>query len=365
MKKVKSAFLMILCILCIGMCTPQMTDQVNAANLGEMLSAKKAPAGKWVKNKKGYRYRYYGNKYARNTWMRIKTKVYYFNSKGYRVTGIKKYKENLYYLNKNGVLCTGWKRVGNDTYFFSKVSGAAFYGWHTIDGQSYYFDQRGVMLKNSWVGEYYVDESGYMMKNVRVGDYYLGADGRRVSLDTSISLEDQSPIIFVGDSRTVGLGNTVGGDYEYIGKVGEGYQWFITSGVKILDAHLKVFPESKVVINLGINDMGNLEKYISYYRMLLLNYPQTKFYFMSVNPIETKLAKAYGYNTVSVNNERIQAFNSRLKAEFPAAYLDCYNYLVSQNLVKNVAEGRGTVDGIHYTSNVYRNIHDFAVSKIN
>lgn len=367
MKRIKGVILLLFCSLLLGGGIARTAEAASNYNLLKTVSAKTTQKGKWVKNSKGYRYRYTSSgKYAKNTWLSINGKIYYVNGKNYRVTGVKKYKQNYYYLNTRGVLTTGWRTVGKKTYYFSPKTGAALTGWKNVKKKRYYFNEKGVMQKNCWVDDCYLGADGAMLRDTVVDGYYVDEDGKR----TQVVLEEEEPeeqtskYIFVGDSRTVGMQNTVGGDNVYIGKVGEGYRWFSTEGIKTLKKALKAEPQAKVVINLGVNDLENITNYITYYQNLILQYPQARFYFLSVNPIEAKLAKAKGYNTTVVNNAKIQEFNASLQAAFPGAYLDCYNYLTGQKLIRNVSAGAGTVDGIHYTSLVYRAIYNFIISSI-
>lgn len=365
MKRIYYAILLFFCVACLCGGVSGSAEAAGGGNLIKQVSAQNAPKGKWIKDSGGYRYRYISNgQYARNTWLFIKGKIYYFNSKSYRAVGLKKYKEKYYYLNVRGVLKTGWKTIGKKTYYFATKTGAALTGWKNIKKKRYYFNEKGVMQKNCWVEDCYLGADGAMLKNTVVDGYYVDADGKR----TEVVLEDGQPeeqpakYIFVGDSRTVGMQNTVGGDNVYIGQVGEGYEWFSTKGQRLLKRALKEVPQAKVIVNLGINDLENIANYITCYQGLILQYPQARFYFMSVNPIETKLAKANGYSTVTVSNAKIQAFNASLQAAFPGAYLDCFNYLMGQNLIRNIKAGAGTVDGIHYISSVYWAIYNFTLS---
>lgn len=365
MKRIRLFILFLLCVLCMSGGMVRKTEAASSYNLLKKVSAKATPPGKWVKNRKGYRY-YYTNtgKYAKNTWLAIKGKVYYFNKAGYRATGMKKYKGSRYYLAARGALHLGWKTIGEKTYYFATFSGAAFTGWKKIGQHRYYFNDKGVIQRSAWIGDYYVGADGAMVRNTTVDGYYIDEDGRR----TLVPLEEgdnpgqeNSQYIFVGDSRTVGMQGAVGRDHVYIGKVGEGYQWLTTEAKKALKKALKAAPQAKVILNLGVNDLGNISNYIAYYQQLLLQYPQAKFYFLSVNPIETKLAKAKGYDTKTVSNAKIAAFNAEIQRAFPGAYLDCYTWLMEQKMIQNVKAGAGTVDGIHYTSAVYRAIHDFVL----
>lgn len=368
MKKARQTFLLLLCVLCLSGVFGNRADAASF-NLIKVVTAKGRPAGRLIKDSKGYRFIYKSSgTYAKNEWMKIRKSIYYFGKDGYNVRGLKKYKGKFYYLKGRGVLGSGWKTVNGKKRYFSPKNGAAVTGWKTVDGKRYYFGRLGAMQTSRWIGDYYVGADGVMLRNTYVDGYYVDEDGAR----TTVNLEDDGPLagpgeeqpqgsgyIFVGDSRMVGMMNTVGGDNIYIGKEGEGYRWFSETGKKELKKMLKQNPGGRVILNLGVNDMGNINQYLELYRALIVRYPQAKFYFLSVNPVEEKLAKTHGYNTSYVNNKNIQAFNAALKAAFPASYLDSYNYLISQNLIRNIKAGCGTVDGIHYTAAVNRAIFNF------
>lgn len=328
MKKTRAWLWFLACVLCVGILSmkPAVKTQASGSfNLITTVTEGKTPAGKWVKNKKGYRYRYtYNKKYAKKIWLNIKGKIYYFNKNGYRVTGFKKYKGNWYYLNKNGVLKKGWVTIQGNKYYFSKKTGAAKTGICSIGKQKYRFDEKGKML------------------------------GRVAS--------EEEKIIFVGDSRTQGMKDATGSSDVYIAKVGEGYYWLNNTAVKSLKEKLEAYPKAKVIFNLGVNDLGNVQSYISWYKNLMKSYPETAFYFVSVNPIEKKLAKNKGYNVTYVNNTKIKAFNAKIKAAFPTKYIDSYTYLSDNGYF--VSQGKGTVDGIHYTTAVSKVIYQYVIDNL-
>ena len=127
-----------------------------------------------------------------------------------------------------------------------------------------------------------------------------------------------------------------------------GYDWLMGEGIEELRIVLRQYPTSSVVLRMGVNDMGNIENYISLYRNLMIEFPSARFYMESVTPVNKKLAVASGY---SVTNTQIKNFNSFLQSAFPTQYLDSYRYLLNNN-------GK-TVDGIHYTPDTYRKIYTF------
>ena len=158
-------------------------------------------------------------------------------------------------------------------------------------------------------------------------------------------------LIFVGDSRTVGMGDAeeeIGDSCIYIGAVGEGYHWFTDFGMTQMEEAMKDYPDAPVVLNLGVNDLDMIDRYLELYRTFSDSYPDRSFYYMSVNPVTEKSAH--------VTNMEISAFNSRLRETFPEQYLDCNTYLMVQEFE--------SADGVHYSEETYRMIHDYTVRKL-
>ena len=163
--------------------------------------------------------------------------------------------------------------------------------------------------------------------------------------------EDSHLIIFVGDSRTVGMGTAMRDIPDpclFIGLSGEGYNWFAEEGIKEMRKAVREHPHSPVVFNLGVNDMSLIEDYLDLYKKLPKEFPETAFYFMSVNPVTAESAH--------VTNDEIRAFNRKIKAAFPSQYIDCYRFMK--------VTGFESVDGVHYSEDTYRDIHDFVVKAI-
>ena len=174
--------------------------------------------------------------------------------------------------------------------------------------------------------------------------------------ETSVSetsAKEMASILWVGDSRTAGMRNalaTLGitDSCTFIAKDGEGFRWFKESALPELNAALSQNPDTIVVSNMGVNDLADLDAYISLYYELFDQYPDTRFYILSVNPADE--------DCTMVSNRDIETFNAGMYAEFPSRYLECYNYLKQT--------GYETVDGLHYTEETYQKIHDFATSKV-
>ena len=156
-------------------------------------------------------------------------------------------------------------------------------------------------------------------------------------------------IIFVGDSRTVSMGNAVQDSCTYIGKDGEGYRWFSSDGVIELTSILENDPTQTVVYNLGVNDPENASLYVELYQSITRQFTDTPFYYLSVNPLSDDA-------DCNTTNDMIQEFNQTIKKAFPEHYLDCYSYLTEQ--------GFTTVDGLHYDDNTSNMIHNYVVNQI-
>ena len=169
------------------------------------------------------------------------------------------------------------------------------------------------------------------------------------SLQTETAAVPAHTFVFAGDSRTIGMGNAVGDNCIYIGAEGEGYTWFSSTGTSSLATELESNPAQDVIINFGVNDPENINLYIDLYTSLIEQYPDTSFYFLSVNP----LIDGEGFNTT---NEMISLFNTTLESFFPNQFLDSNTYLTES--------GFETVDGLHYTTETYRKIHNFVVEQL-
>lgn len=159
-------------------------------------------------------------------------------------------------------------------------------------------------------------------------------------------------VVLIGDSRFYGQSNYKfeNSKTTYIAKSSEGLNFLknSTSSIKAKDSSSTAF-----VINLGINDLYNVNNYISYINSLALSL-KGDVYYLSVNPVDETKESYYGY---SVKNSSINDFNSKMKKGLKnVKYLDSYSYL------KN--KGYNTVDGVHYDKDTYSKIYNFIASKV-
>lgn len=388
--------------------------QAQAANdMIAQAKTSKVTGGKFVKKSKGLKYRYKEGRYAKNKWHEIGGRIYYFGTDGYAKKGWFTYKKNRYYagsnsavyhskwrtvngvkyyLKKNGVRAAGeWVKKSGKYYYFRSngalavrcqvATGGKYYFvgpdgtrksncWVTQKGKRYYFGKNGVRYAGKWVkykgNYYYLGKNGAMTVNSWVGSYYVGDDGARKTdcvvdgyvLDSTgkrITAQDFSgKYLIVGDSRIVGMENALAvTDTKFIGKVSMGHSWLTSTAAPIVRTYLNKNRNLKVVFAFGVNDLGNVEQYISFYQSLMKEYPRTKFYFLSVNPVDEKKETTYGY---SVKNSAIAAFNKKLKTAMGSRYINTYTYLKNNNFL--------TTDGLHYTNATYQLLYNYIIKRI-
>lgn len=155
--------------------------------------------------------------------------------------------------------------------------------------------------------------------------------------------------IWVGDSRTVGMQAAVSeGSNEWIGQVSAGYDWFVSDAINQVNSMLE--EDDTIVFNFGVNDLGNVDKYIAKLNELANgDWSKAKqIIVMSVNPVDEAKASANGY---SVTNAQIEEFNQKMRAglEGSIKFVDTYSQIKDQ---------LGTTDGIHYDNDTYKKLYD-------
>ena len=172
-------------------------------------------------------------------------------------------------------------------------------------------------------------------------------------------------ILFVGDSRTLGMRDALGRagiacQDVFVGRVGEGVRWFREEGKAEMDRAIRDNPTLPVVLNFGVNDPQEINNYIVTYWDCIREHPDTDFRILSVNPIDEEFLIEDDLVPDSVfdqiNNLNIARMNVRLKEEFGRRYLDSASFLRS--------DGFDTVDGLHFSTATYLKIHDFVVRSL-
>ncbi len=374
---------------------------VNAhadTNMIAYAKSKGTPRGTLVETKSGVRFRYANKTYAKDAWIEVDNQYYYFDEDGYSKPGWFEYSGNTYYASSEGtVLHDMWHKEGSKQFFLKangvlakaqwvvknkrvfivdkngvmiknkmfSVRGKYYYvnkngqrvanTWVSIGGKRYFFNARGERLSAIWIryrgNYYYVKSNGVMAVNEDVGKYHVNKSGVLSGFSSEYKKYATVKYLFVGDSRTVGMSMSVkDSKTAYIGKVGEGYNWMKSTADAKVKKYLSYNPKLNVIFGFGVNDLGNVQKYISYYKSMITAYPNAKFYIMAINPVNDKTIRSY-YRRTTVNNTKIRDFNKKVYSALKSNYINTFYYLC-----KN---GFDTVDGLHYTSATYKKIYNY------
>lgn len=198
-------------------------------------------------------------------------------------------------------------------------------------------------------------ESNYIVldstiEKLSTDDYIYSYNGHdesdlsRYTVQTEVS--EGSKYFLIGDSRIVGLNQVTDisseDKYDVLAKVGEGYYWLSEQEL----------PSDKVIVSfLGVNDLGNVQKYISYYNSILQQ--GYRLVLITVGPVDEDVESQFGY---SVLNEDIDEFNKCILNGVNCEVLDLNTYLELM--------GYSTIDGVHYTQETYRVIYDFIIDNL-
>ena len=182
----------------------------------------------------------------------------------------------------------------------------------------------------------------------------------------------QRSVIWIGDSRCVGIKRSCQIRQEdfFIAEGEKSYRWFVDTALPRLRRILDKDPDQIVIIMIGFNDCfnqayGAVESYTAYAPVindLISQYPDTIFCFCSVNPVDDRyhFAMQFGKKNIAKDkdaiNPIIETFNTYLKKNCRAYYMDSYHYLEDH--------GFETKDGIHYTKATYGSIYDFCLKEL-
>ena len=158
--------------------------------------------------------------------------------------------------------------------------------------------------------------------------------------------------IFIGDSRTVGMNNTINIDsidnQWVVAKVGMGYKWLIDEGwvkaKQVMRDNTQV-DNWKIICNLGVNDLYDIDKYVDFYIDNSDDYDIT---FVSVNPTVDEAG--------GVQCSQIEEFNDKIVELSNIEYIDTYDKLMKT--------GYDAPDGLHYDNKTYKKIYRIIMDEI-
>ena len=214
----------------------------------------------------------------------------------------------------------------------------------------------------------------------RTGNYYMVV---------FFSKQDRAPasiikptkhqmVYFVGDSRTVGLqlalGNSAPSNVDFVCKGNQGLDWFRQTGYRELLRKLsKQSRKTKkaVIINLGVNDMSNINTYVVYMRKVSENLKQKyncKMYYLSVNPVNSAMIRSYGAGTRT--EAQVAAFNKTIYQKLCSGSDRAFIYInTCTNLQKygwsSNRYDAGIYDGLHYSVETTLRIYGYCIRKLN
>ena len=144
---------------------------------------------------------------------------------------------------------------------------------------------------------------------------------------------DPSDVLIIGDSRCVMMKSaTGGGGVSWICQKSKGYKWLETTAIP--EAEEMIGSGTKVVINLGVNDVGNVNRYAALVNAKAAEWAEkgAETYYVSVNPVS---------DNARVSESQVEFFNNTIKGQLSGIrWIDTHGYLMS--------DGFNATDGIHY-----------------
>ena len=314
------------------------------------LAKKQTPGnGKLVTSKGKTFWRFKNGKRLKNSWVWYHGKAYRMNSKGYAMTGMHSYKGFHYCFDSAGrLIVKKLFRYKQKTYYACKTGALVTGAWVKIRGAFHYFRNNASMAVNTKIDGLRLDSRGRIdsdkgAKPVRTGVFK--PDGKKQML------------IIVGASRVRQMAQAVTTDRNviYIAHPGKGLDWFKNRAFRKLRRYLKKYPKSKVVIQLGNNDIkkntpdGRIDDYIQTYKSLISKWPKAKFYFMDILP-----------SADESNQKKVEAsiqFNRMIALTFPGQYIGGRDYMLNNGF-------RCSYNLSHYSDNTSRDIYNFILRKI-
>ncbi len=163
------------------------------------------------------------------------------------------------------------------------------------------------------------------------------------------TLPEPASVLFIGDSRCVQMRAAVSdGGCSWICQNSKGYEWLESTA--LAQADRIIGNGTKVVICLGVNDTGNVNRYASLVNQKAAEWAGrgAKTYYVSVNPVTENI-----YRT----EEEVQYFNATLPGLLSGVtWIDTHTYLIEH--------GFQMKDGLHYTDPSSVTIFNLIISSL-
>lgn len=203
----------------------------------------------------------------------------------------------------------------------------------------------------------------------------------------AVNLSKYSRVIFVGDSRTVMMRQTLYGQYgekisskvSFVCKVGEGLGWMKNTAeaslIKELEKEMADETDDcpvAVIFNLGVNDLIHrrestldykavANQYVTYMNELSgkLATLNVNLFYMSVNPLNTAMKPTR-------KESEVRGFNEILRHGLNADYswIDTYSYLIKRGYTTHNEFRGGLDDGLHYSKKTYKRIYSLVMKNL-
>ncbi len=166
--------------------------------------------------------------------------------------------------------------------------------------------------------------------------------------DAAPEISETVGYIFIGDSRTHGMDLYLNiedpeSHIYVVAKDSQGYKWLMNDAMnQVYDIRNsdKDVDRWEYIMNLGVNDTHNVDKYIDW----ATSVDDAIVHYVSINPLDN-----------DTNNEAVEEFNEKLQNS-GLHFVDTYYYLCHIGYVSN--------DGIHYGKETYQEIYDFVMAEI-
>ncbi|WP_432649660.1 N-acetylmuramoyl-L-alanine amidase family protein [Huintestinicola sp.] len=148
-------------------------------------------------------------------WKETSKGMTYIDDSGKTVTGMQEIDGETYYFNSKGIMKKGWLTTKSGKKYYFNSDGTMRTGWLKLKSGKYYFSMKGVMSVGSVKIDknyYYFDEDGVMVtgwQDVDGTDYYYCSDGKRavnktVTIDGKKVKFDRNGKVKTGSSSSGG-----------------------------------------------------------------------------------------------------------------------------------------------------------------
>ena len=156
-------------------------------------------------------------------------------------------------------------------------------------------------------------------------------------------------VILVGDSRFVQMHEAMGETgAKYFAQNAQGYKWFSETAIPNIDKC--VGKGIKIVINLGVNDPGNADKYVALVNAKAAEWTAkgAKVYYATVNPV---------WDNPYTSEEQVKMINNKLVSGLQGVkIIDTHTYLMNN--------GYKLRDGLHYDVPTYQAIYTYIINNL-